>query len=201
MRVLPLVFSFHHRMHDAVPKLVAIAVRMVITTCTTVFHVSLFILVYFNFSPLTSHLSKECPLRGNSVDSLSVIRTCRVRSTGATTALRWVVSVLGILHLAGGCRHTLHLLACADRPNQKWATDVTQVCINDRKLYLSPILDMFDGGIISYTISTSPNICCKKTYCYCSPDTVAHMNRNSTDRIINMYNVVTEPYTEYNYQT
>ena len=47
---------------------------------------------------------------------------------------------------------------CADRPNQKWATDVTQVCINDRKLYLSPILDMFDGGIISYTISASPNL-------------------------------------------
>ena len=46
----------------------------------------------------------------------------------------------------------------ADRPNQKWATDVTQVCINDKKLYLSPILDMFDGGIISYTISTSPNL-------------------------------------------
>ena len=46
---------------------------------------------------------------------------------------------------------------CADRPNQKWATDVTQVCINDRKLYLSPILDMFDGGIISYTISSLPS--------------------------------------------
>lgn len=47
---------------------------------------------------------------------------------------------------------------CADRPNQKWATDVTQVCINDRKMYFSPILDMFDGGIISYTISTCPNL-------------------------------------------
>ena len=47
---------------------------------------------------------------------------------------------------------------CTDRPNQKWTTDVTQVCINDRKLYLSPILDMFDGGIISYTISSSPNL-------------------------------------------
>ena len=47
---------------------------------------------------------------------------------------------------------------CADRPNLKWATDVTQVCINDRKLYLSPILDMFDGGIISYTVSTSPDL-------------------------------------------
>ena len=31
-------------MHDAVPKLVAIAVRMVITICITVFHVSFFII-------------------------------------------------------------------------------------------------------------------------------------------------------------
>lgn len=46
----------------------------------------------------------------------------------------------------------------ADKPNMKWATDVTQVCINDRKLYLSPILDMFNGEIISYTISESPNL-------------------------------------------
>ena len=46
----------------------------------------------------------------------------------------------------------------ADRPNQKWTTDVTQVCINDKKLYLSPILDMYNGEIISYTISRSPDL-------------------------------------------
>jgi putative transposase len=46
----------------------------------------------------------------------------------------------------------------ADGPNQKWATDVTQVCINDRKLYLSPILDMYNGEIVSYSISSSPNL-------------------------------------------
>ena len=34
-------------MHDAVPKLVAIAVRMVITICITVFHVSFFIVLPF----------------------------------------------------------------------------------------------------------------------------------------------------------
>ena len=61
------------------------AVRMVITTCTTVFHVSLFILAILKF--LTSHLSKECPLQGNSVDSFAVIRTCGVRPTGAATTL------------------------------------------------------------------------------------------------------------------
>ena len=46
----------------------------------------------------------------------------------------------------------------AGSPNQKWTTDVTQVCINDKKLYLSPILDIFNGEIISYCISNSPNL-------------------------------------------
>lgn len=43
-------------------------------------------------------------------------------------------------------------------PNLKWATDVTQVKIKDRWIYLSPILDMFNGEIVSYTISDSPNL-------------------------------------------
>ena len=46
----------------------------------------------------------------------------------------------------------------ATRPNQKWTTDVTQVNIHDRKMYLSPILDMFNGEIISYSISSSPDL-------------------------------------------
>ena len=33
----------------------------------------------------------------------------------------------------------------ADAPDQKWTTDVTQVKIKDRKTYLSPVLDMFNG--------------------------------------------------------
>ena len=46
----------------------------------------------------------------------------------------------------------------ASAPNQKWATDVTQINIGDTKLYLSPILDMYNGEIISHNISTSPNL-------------------------------------------
>ena len=43
-------------------------------------------------------------------------------------------------------------------PNQKWATDVTEFKVADRKAYLSPILDMFNGEIISYTISDRPDL-------------------------------------------
>ena len=46
----------------------------------------------------------------------------------------------------------------ADRPYQKVATDVTQINIGSSKIYLSPILDMFDGEILTYVISESPNL-------------------------------------------
>ena len=46
---------------------------------------------------------------------------------------------------------------CADKENQKWTTDVTQINIGDKKLYLSPILDMYNGEIISYNISEHPD--------------------------------------------
>ncbi len=46
----------------------------------------------------------------------------------------------------------------ASAPNMKWTTDVTEVKIKERKLYLSPILDMFNGEIISYTISERPDL-------------------------------------------
>ena len=46
----------------------------------------------------------------------------------------------------------------ASAPNQKWATDITQINIGGTKLYLSPILDMYNGEIISYNLSRSPNL-------------------------------------------
>lgn len=45
-----------------------------------------------------------------------------------------------------------------DAPNQKWTTDVTQVDIKGEKCYLSPVMDMWNGEIVSYTISNSPNL-------------------------------------------
>ncbi len=46
----------------------------------------------------------------------------------------------------------------AAAPNQKWTTDITQIDIKGRKCYLSTILDMWNGEIISYTISYSPDL-------------------------------------------
>lgn len=44
----------------------------------------------------------------------------------------------------------------AEKPNQKWVTDVTEFSLFGEKLYLSPILDLCSGDLVSYTISDRP---------------------------------------------
>ena len=45
----------------------------------------------------------------------------------------------------------------AEKPNEKWLTDLSEFAIPAGKVYLSPIIDCFDGLPVSWTISTSPN--------------------------------------------
>ena len=44
----------------------------------------------------------------------------------------------------------------ADKPNQKWVTDVTEFSRFGEELYLSPILDLHSSDLVSYTISNRP---------------------------------------------
>ena len=46
----------------------------------------------------------------------------------------------------------------AEKPNQKWVTDVTQFRLFGQKLYFSPILDLYSGDVVTYTISENPNL-------------------------------------------
>ncbi|WP_299765039.1 IS3 family transposase, partial [Polynucleobacter sp. GWA2_45_21] len=46
----------------------------------------------------------------------------------------------------------------ASKPNQKWVTDVTEFNIKGEKVYLSPILDLYNQEIISYEIADRPQI-------------------------------------------
>ena len=45
----------------------------------------------------------------------------------------------------------------SSQPNEKWVTDITEFNIPAGKVYLSPMVDCFDGAVVSWTISTSPN--------------------------------------------
>ena len=46
----------------------------------------------------------------------------------------------------------------AEKPNQKWVTDVTEFSLFGEKLYLSPILDLCSEDLVSYTIFEHPNL-------------------------------------------
>lgn len=44
----------------------------------------------------------------------------------------------------------------SDRPNKKWVTDITEFNVGSDKLYLSPVMDLFNGEIIAYRTSRRP---------------------------------------------
>ncbi len=44
----------------------------------------------------------------------------------------------------------------ARRANQKWVTDVTEFAVAGQKLYLSPIMDLYNGEIIAFETARRP---------------------------------------------
>ena len=45
----------------------------------------------------------------------------------------------------------------ASAPNEKWLNDITEFQIPAGKAYLSPMIDCFDGMVVSWSIGTRPN--------------------------------------------
>lgn len=43
------------------------------------------------------------------------------------------------------------------RPNEKWLTDITEFQLPAGKVYLSPVIDCFDGQVVSWSIGTRPD--------------------------------------------
>lgn len=46
----------------------------------------------------------------------------------------------------------------ADKPNQKWVTDVTEFNVKGQKVYLSPVIDLFSGDVVSYRTAQSAHL-------------------------------------------
>ena len=45
----------------------------------------------------------------------------------------------------------------AAKPNQKWLTDITEFQLPTGKVWLSPVVDCFDGKVVSWSLSTRPD--------------------------------------------
>jgi putative transposase len=64
----------------------------------------------------------------------------------------------------------------AAAPNEKWLTDITEFQIPAGKVYLSPMIDCFDGLVISWTIGTRPDAVLVNTMLDAAIETVAKSN-------------------------
>ena len=63
----------------------------------------------------------------------------------------------------------------ASNPNEKLLTDITEFHIKNDKVYLSPMIDCFDGYVKSWTIGLSPNADLVNTML---KDTIAKLHEN-----------------------
>jgi len=50
----------------------------------------------------------------------------------------------------------------ADKPNQKWVTDVTEFKVKGEKVYLSPVIDLHSGDVIAHRTAKSAHLCLVK---------------------------------------
>ena len=77
----------------------------------------------------------------------------------------------------------------AEKPNQKWVTDVTEFSLFGQKLYLSPILDLCSRDIVSYTIYDHPVL-----------NMVTEMAEKAFDQIPNGTNLILHSDQGWQYQ-
>ena len=61
----------------------------------------------------------------------------------------------------------------AAAPNEKWLTDITEFQLPAGKVYLSPMIDCFDGLVVSWTIGTRPDAELVNTMLDAAVETVA----------------------------
>lgn len=64
----------------------------------------------------------------------------------------------------------------AAKPNEKWLTDITEFHIPAGKVYLSPMIDCFDGMVVSWTIGTRPDAQLVNTMLDAAIEKVANSN-------------------------
>ena len=46
----------------------------------------------------------------------------------------------------------------SSRPNEKWVTDVTEFKVNEQKIYLSPIIDLYNQEVIAYKVAKNARL-------------------------------------------
>ena len=100
--------------------------------------------------------------------------TCTLRAMGMVINHKRVQRLMGELGLKSRVRpkryksykgqvgevaeNILNRAFTAEKPNQKWVTDVTEFKVGGQKVYLSPVIDLFNQEIVSYEVRKSASL-------------------------------------------
>ncbi|GGM32014.1 IS3 family transposase [Pseudomonas asuensis] len=99
--------------------------------------------------------------------------TAALRNKGALVNYKTIQRLMGILVLKSSIRRRSKYTAyrgatsraapnrlnrnfSAQRPNERWVTDITEFNVGGQKLYLSPVLDLYNREIVAYEMARRP---------------------------------------------
>ena len=106
----------------------------------------------YGFKRITAELRN----RGYLINHKKVLRLMTKMGLRAVRRKEKYHSYLGeIGHIAD---NLINRNFIASKPNEKWTTDVSQFNCAFGKVYLSPIIDMGMGDVVSWDLSLSPNL-------------------------------------------
>ncbi|WP_420893101.1 IS3 family transposase, partial [Roseateles puraquae] len=106
----------------------------------------------YGYRRLHASLSDQCVNVSEKVVRRLMKQECLV---AATSKRRRYGSYMGEISPAPD--NVLNRDFSADAPNEKWLTDISEFQIPAGKVYLSPMIDCFDGMVVSWSIGTRPN--------------------------------------------
>lgn len=93
---------------------------------------------------------------GFSLSGKTVLKLMREENRVCQIRRKKYVSYRGAVGLAAA--NVLNRDFQTSEPNQKWATDVTEFKVLGQKQYFSPVIDLFNGEVIAYTLKTAPDL-------------------------------------------
>lgn len=106
----------------------------------------------YGYRRLHASLSDQCVRISEKVVRRLMKQECLI---AATSKRRRYGSYMGEISPAPD--NVLNRDFNAGAPNEKWLTDITEFQIPAGKVYLSPMIDCFDGMVVSWSIGTRPN--------------------------------------------
>jgi transposase InsO family protein/transposase-like protein len=106
----------------------------------------------YGYRRMQASLNKQCVNISEKVVQRLMKQACMV---AVTRKRRRYGSYMGEISPAPD--NLLNRDFSASAPNEKWLTDITEFQIPAGKVYLSPMIDCFDGMVVSWSIGTRPD--------------------------------------------